>query len=190
MASNWPAKRAGCGRNCGCCLPRAIRLQAWQRVMQHVADKDPALAAGPGVDHDIARGMAGIALEPQAVIERVIVADEERLPRLDDRQDAVAKGARMRRVDAAVMDALPMVVFALRHDIARLREGRNPLAIGKPRVPADMVPMQMRAHDVVDVFRLDPEPGQILDEWALHAVELRPGRALLIVADAGIDPDC
>src|SRR5207248_2052167 len=99
---------------------RPFRLQALQRVMQHVADKDAALAARPGVDHDIARGMAGIALEPQAVIERVIVADEERLPRLDDRQDAVAKGARMRRVDAAVMDALPMVVFALRHDIARL----------------------------------------------------------------------
>ena len=157
--------------------------------MQHVADKDAALAARPGVDHDIARGMAGIALEPQPVIKRVIVADEERLPRLDDRQDTVPKGARMRRVDAAVMDALPMVVFALRHDIARLREGRDPLAIGKPGVPADMVPMQMRAHDVVDVFRLDPEAGQILDEWALHAVELRPGGALLVVADAGVDQD-
>src|SRR4029077_13249929 len=82
-----------------------------------------------------------------------------------------------------------MVVLAPRHDIARLRKGRDPLAVSELRVPADMVPMKVRAHDKIDVFRLDANTGQIVDERAFHAVELRPGRTLLVIADAGIDQD-
>ena len=95
----------------------------------------------------------------------------------------------MRCVDAAVMNAEPMIVFALRHDVARLREGRHPLTVGETGVPPDMVPVQVRAHHEIDVLRLDPDAGQIVNKRAFHAVELRPGRTLLVIADTGIDQD-
>src|SRR5713226_9477795 len=95
----------------------------------------------------------------------------------------------MRRVGAARVEILPMVVFALGHDVFGVGEGGDPAAVDQPRVPADMVPVQMRAHDEVDLFRLYPEPAEVVDERALHAVELRPRRAFLVVADARIDED-
>src|SRR5580700_3686218 len=173
----------------GACHRRPFRLQALQRVVQNVADEHAAIGARFGVDYDIARGMAGISLEPQPVVERIVVADKQSLPSLDHRQDAVAKGARMRRVDAALVDSLPMVVFALRHHVARLREGRHPLPVLEPRIPADMVPVQVRTHDKIDVFRLDADTSQIVDERGFDAVELRAGGTLLVIADAGIDQD-
>jgi hypothetical protein len=47
----------------------------------------------------------------------------------------------------------------------------------------------MRAHDKVDLVRPDPEPGEIGDEGRALAMELRPGRAFLVVADAAVDQD-
>src|SRR5437660_9386031 len=46
---------------------RPFGLQALQRVVQHIADKQRALAARMRVDHDIARRMTRGALEPQPV---------------------------------------------------------------------------------------------------------------------------
>ena len=53
-------------------------------MVQHIADEDPALTARLGVDDDITRGVARIGFELQPVVERVIVADQQRLPGLDD----------------------------------------------------------------------------------------------------------
>jgi hypothetical protein len=95
----------------------------------------------------------------------------------------------MRRVGAAGVEVAPVVVLALCHDVLGIRKCRDPAAIDQARVPADMVPVQVRAHNVIDFFRLHPEPRQIVDERGAHAVELRPARAFLVVADAGVDQD-
>ena len=52
-----------------------------------------------------------------------------------------------------------------------------------------MIPVQMGAHHIVDLLGLDTEPGEIIDKRTVHAVELRSRRALLVIADAGIDED-
>jgi hypothetical protein len=44
----------------------------------------------------------------------------------------------------------PVSQLAVGEYIACLREGRNPPAVLKPRVPPDVVSVQMRAHDKVD----------------------------------------
>jgi hypothetical protein len=119
----------------------------------------------------------------------IIVADKQRLSGLHHRQHAVAEGQRVRRVGTAFVEILPVIEFASRHHIFGVRKGRDPLAIPQLRVPADMVPMEVRAHHVIDLFGPNSEPGEILDERAVHAVELRPARALLVVADAGVDQD-
>ena len=95
----------------------------------------------------------------------------------------------MRRVGAARVEILPMVVFAPGHHVFGVGEGGDPAAVNEARVPADMVPVQMGAHDKIDLFRLDPDPREVVGERGAHAVELRPRRPLLVVADAGIDED-
>jgi hypothetical protein len=58
----------------------------------------------------------------------------------------------------------------------------------RPRVPADMVGVQMRAHHIVDVVDRQPDGRQfLLEAVAIEHVPKRPGRARLVVADAGID---
>src|SRR5262249_32220921 len=97
MLLHQPLSAGARARGVGAGHCRPVGPQALQWMMQDVADKKTAIAAGAGVDHDIARGMAGIGLKPETVVERVIVADQERLVTLDHRQNAVAKGAGMRR---------------------------------------------------------------------------------------------
>ena len=157
--------------------------------MDHVADEDRVVAARAGVDDDVAGSMAGGALEPDAVLHRVVVVDQYRLPGRYDRQYAVLEGQAMRRILATPCERLPVIELAARHDVAGVRKGRDPAAVVEPGVPADMVPMEMRAHHVIDRFGRHPGGGEIGEIGALHTVELRPGRPLLVVAEAGIDQD-
>src|SRR5215472_14358499 len=110
--------------------------------MDHVADKDRGRIARAGVDHDISRCVAGGGLEPQPVLKGIIVVDQLRLSGPYYRQYAVLKGAAVRRVFAAFMHLLPMGELAAGHDIARIRESRDPAPVVEPGVPADMVPVQ------------------------------------------------
>jgi len=45
----------------------------------------------------------------------------------------------------------PIVEFTFRTLIARLRESRRPTPVLQPRVPPDVIDMQMRAHDEIDI---------------------------------------
>jgi hypothetical protein len=62
------------------------------------------------------------------------------------------------------------------------------MAIGQPRVPADMIDMQMRAKYRVDRVGGKAGLAHVLQERALQLI---PGRmpSLLVVANAGVDHD-
>jgi hypothetical protein len=49
--------------------------------------------------------------------------------------------------------------------------------------------MEVGAHHVVDVLDLDTGPAEIGDIGRAQPMKLRPGRTLLVVAEAGIDQD-
>src|ERR1700722_9084712 len=65
---------------------------------------------------------------------------------VEDRLDAIAEH---RLLLLVVMDA-PEVVLASPDEVARLREGWRPLAVLEHRVPADVVDVQVGAHNGVD----------------------------------------
>ena len=83
-----------------------------------------------------------------------------------------------------------MIDFGLAHQVARIRERRDPTAEVEPGIPADMIGMKVRAHHDVDVVRRASgrrQSGDVAGAAAL--VPIRPGRPLLVLADAGIDED-
>ncbi len=120
------------------------------------------------------------------VVQRRGGADEVGPAGRDDGQHAVLQH-RVRRLGVL---GLPMGQLALAEDVSRLGEGRHPAAVLQPGVPADMVDVQVGAHDVVDI--LDPEcrsPPGCVPRCRPSSVPERPGRARLVVADAAIHQD-
>ena len=84
----------------------------------------------------------------------------------------------------------PELELAVGEYVARLGEGRHPAAVLEPRVPADVVGVQVRAHDEIDVADAEARRGQaLLVTVGLHHVPERARRPRLVVADAGVDQD-
>ena len=54
--------------------------------------------------------------------------------------------------------------FAIGHDVGRARKGGHPSPVFETRIPADVIGVQMRAHDVIDIVQADPGGGQALFE--------------------------
>jgi hypothetical protein len=77
---------------------------------------------------------------------------EIRPPGFDHRQHAFAEGALLRRPERRVLVEL-VEIFEVRlgKDIARIRKSRHPAAVAELRIPADVVVMQVRAHDEIDL---------------------------------------
>src|SRR4030095_3219662 len=82
-----------------------------------------------------------------------------------------------------------MLELAAADDGAGIGKGRHPAAVFQARVPADMIPVQVGAHHVVDILDPDPRMCEVCCVMAPQPVKLRPGRALLVIAEAGIDED-
>ncbi|GAA3485810.1 hypothetical protein GCM10018966_103430 [Streptomyces yanii] len=69
-------------------------------------------------------------------------------------------------------------------------ESRSPLSVVRQTgVPADVVAVDMGADHRVNVLRADACRGQHIEVVGLQLVEGRHGRALPVVADAGVDQD-
>ena len=95
----------------------------------------------------------------------------------------------MRRVLAPLLHVLPVRELVAGHDVARIGKGRHPAPVFESGVPANMIPVQVRAHHVVDIFDLDACVCEIGEEGGPQPVKLRPCGTLLVIAKAGIDQD-
>jgi hypothetical protein len=77
------------------------------------------------------------------------------------------------------------------HHVTRIGKRGHPLAVDQACIPADMIAMQVRAKNDVDVFGVHPQARQIGEVGArfqhVLPADLRPSR--LVVAVAGIDED-
>ena len=116
--------------------------------------------------------------------------DHLREPGLDDRQHAIAqRAADCRAFLRIAIDGEKVIVIGLAEDVFRIGKCRHPAAIVEPRIPADMIDMQVRAQHHVDLFRLHAGRGEPLQ---IGRVEIVPERAVLagfVIADAGVDQD-
>ena len=63
----------------------------------------------------------------------------------------------------------------------------DPAAVFKPGVPADMIHMQVRAHNEINRFRRHPHPGQFIEKGSVFHVPCRGIGTVLVVTDAGFD---
>ena len=67
-------------------------------------------------------------------------------------------------------------------------EGRNPLAVVQPRIPADVVHVHMRTEDVIDLRGVHASGSEPVEIVRTHMVP-QGNVAGAVVADAGIDED-
>ena len=130
----------------------------------------------------------GVGISVHQIVEGVRALDDVGAVGGDDRQHQIGDPGDSRRI---VLLALgPVGKLAIGEDVACLGEGRHPAAVVEPRVPADVVGVQMRAHDEIDVADAQARGRQVLLEAiGFHHVPERPRRPRLVVADAGVDQD-
>ena len=148
------------------------------------------LAAQFELDGDRAGRMAGRRLDLEVLVELGRAVDHLRQARLDDRQHQIAERAGIgRRGLGIAVDLEVVVVVGAAEHVFRVLEGRHPLAVLEPGVPADVVDMQMGAHHHVDLVGLDAGRLQPRQVGRLHQMPFGPVRPGLVVADAGVDQD-
>src|SRR5580704_9613396 len=154
--------------------------------MHDIAAKYRVVLAPARREGDMAGRMSRCWQNAQMIADRKIVAHDVRPPGFDHRQDAVAE---RRHLGLGVLLG-PVVIFGLAEDVARLGKGWNPAAAFEPRIPADVIDMQMRAHHEIDVL---DRKARGLQRAHIGVVGLpipfRTLRPRLVVADATVDQD-
>src|SRR5262249_35723763 len=144
---------------------RPAWLAALQSVVHKVADDDRVLPARADIDAAMARRMPWRRRQPECVVEREIVVDQQSLAGRDHRlaikspDIAAAAGAGL----VALGRILPSGVFAFVKYVFGLWKGRHPAAVAQHRVPAGMIDVQMRAEHVVDVLEAQALRGEAVE---------------------------
>ena len=106
----------------------------------------------------------------------------------DDRQHRIGDPGKAGGVRCVLLGVVSKLGAG--EQVFRIGECRHPAAVLEPGIPADMVAVQVGAHDVVDVGDGEPGGGEVaLIAVARHAMPERPLRPLLVIADAGVDQD-
>src|SRR5262245_20083503 len=104
---------------------------------------------------------------------------------VEHRRHAVVHDAR----HALVILRRPVLPLRADEDVPGAREGRPPTPAVLPRVPADVIDVQVGADD--QIHRLGRHAGRskVVEERRLQHVKRRSSAAILPVADAGVDED-
>ena len=169
---------------------RQVRKKQLKLMVDRIAGEGTALAAALDVDHHEAGCVAGAWLKRYAFFEFEIVGHEDRLLGALDRHHAILERQYVHVVAIALgVHRIPVVVLALGHDVLGVGECRHEAAIDQARVPADVIPVQVGAHHVVDLLGFDAGCRQIRDVVGLDHVEGGATGARLVVAAAGVDQD-
>ncbi len=154
--------------------------------MHQIAAENRVILAAAEREGGMARRMAGRGQDARVVADLIFVAHDLGPVGLDDRQHAVNE---CRHRGLGVLFG-PVIELVSPEHVACVRERRHPAAVVQPRVPADMIDMQMRAHDIVDVAKRKSRCGKRarVNVVGLH-VPFRTQRPRLVVADAAVDQD-
>src|SRR5262245_35034766 len=129
--------------------PSGFNALNW--TVDAIAGDDCVCTLGGQVDTDMARRVSRAWLEPHLVVQCEVAADKLRLLRCHYGEDAVDE-VRLRVLSMDFLEALPL---PLGEDVLRIWKRGDPAAIAQSRIPPDVVPVQMCAHDVVHILRID-----------------------------------
>src|SRR5215472_12044164 len=180
-----PACRA---RRFGIYAEAAVELGfgALQRGVHDIAAQDHGCLRGPRHDADMAGCVPRPRLDPYTVVERIIHGNQLGLATVHDGQQAVLV-VRIGRVCGSPFSDLPVLPFLARKEVAGVREGRYPSAVEEPRVPTDVIGVQMRAQHIVDMLLRKAGGGEIGEIRPILPVISQLVRALLVIARASVD---
>ena len=163
------AARSGRTRHVGTERRAPVRIGDLDRMVKTIAGEQRAFAAALQIDADMAGRVVGAGFQPHMIVDGEIAFDQIGLARLDHRQNAVFEAA----VNAhRILFALPMFIFQLVKNIPGIGKCRHPTAIFQPRVPADMIYMQMRAQHMRDGSENNTPPVADQKEIGQGAQEL------------------
>src|SRR5262245_36872077 len=116
--------------------------------------------------------------------------DETSASCFDDWQYALAKGSKLNGSSFGIGVGLQIIFeIRLREDVSRVWKYGNPAAIPKLRVPANMIVMQVRAHDQVDLVWSRSRCGEPLKKRRVEHIPERARRPRFVVAAARVDQD-
>src|SRR5262245_19558055 len=156
--------------------------------MHDVATKDYGALRRSHNDAHVAWRVSGPRLDPYAVIEGIVAGHQLRSTALHDWQQAVLV-IRIGRVSCAQFGAFPVFPILPCKQIAGVGKCRHPSATDEPRVPADMVSMEMRAQHIVDVLGRKARGGKVGEIGPILSMVALLVWALIVVARAGVDQD-
>ncbi len=162
-----------------------------QEVVPDIADEGCTLAFALKLEEDVAGRVARRRIDLDEVVEPVRpAADQVGLAVFEDGHHAFAEGAEFGRALFRIgVDLGKIIDVRLGEHIARVGKGRHPFAVLLPRVPADVVVVQMRAHHHVDLLGPRAGGGKALEKGLVEHVPERAAGLVLLVAAAGVDED-
>ena len=160
-----------------------VRLGHLDRMVHEIAADDRIRVARAKAHTRVPRRVTRRGLQPDLVADPMVHLDQRREPGVQHRRDAVVHDPR----GVLVALARPVLPLAPREQVTRARKRRNPASVVEPRVPPDVVDVQMRADHHVHRLRRHARYAQVVQERRPHHVERLPPAAILVVADARVD---
>jgi len=168
-----------------------IGLVNLQRTMQHVARKKRFFRARSQADRGVREAMPGRRMECESR-DRLppIDLDHFRQSGIDDRLDAILLDLEACPVAGGLILRVGKVsVLSTGKYIPGFREGRYPASPFQPRVPANMIDVEMGEQDVVYILGSDAGRLEPLKEWVIQSIKVRRVRANLPIARPSVDQD-
>ena len=155
--------RAGCARFLWMLIGKELRIRTDQLngMMEAVAGKNRAPRTAFRDDAQIARRVSARILEPDSIADLSMNAhagiDDVRKSGIQNRRHAVIEGLAM---CGFVLLGAKEIEVSTAEEIACIREGGNPSSILQTGIPSDMVEVQVRAHDEMNIFGRMPAPAR------------------------------
>src|SRR5215203_4546968 len=144
--------------------------------MDHVARDDGVGAWSANQHRVMVDGVAWGWDQGDEIVESVSAFHNVDAVGRDDRQHGISNPGTCCRI--VFLTLCPMRKLAVSEDVARVGEGRHPMAVLELRVPADMVNMQVRAHNKIDFVNAEPGACQAaLKSSGIHHVPEWAGRS-------------
>src|ERR1039458_222676 len=159
-------------------------IPALNRVMHQVAGDYRFLPFRRNPHAVMSGSVAGRRLEPYFVGDAKVRVDQIGHPNLNNRAHRILD----RIAHVLAVELRPVIPLGTAYQVAGVGERWHPLAVLEHRVPPDMVHVQMRADDAIDLVARVTRFSQVAQKRQLQIAPRRV-RTNLLVADAGIDDD-
>ena len=151
-----------------------VRITELKWRMHQVGTEDRFCSFSPESHDELAGRVPMCRLDIDAFAKAMPVVDQVGLSTFDDRSDTVGNEVTCSTKAHDTCVGAPILPFPPRYEIARVGKRRHPFSALEPRVPSHVIDVQMRAHDNVDVSRVDAGGFEFLQPAPFSLVKKQP----------------